>query len=154
MRAVHLHGSTGKVLFIRVSPIWRAALRSKPMDLGVRVELLLAQNRVGQSEGDHAPGKPINLLMLFKVSPINPTGFIVLAIGVVVAALGAAEFISAQQHWHAARNQQGQQKVLDLALAHKLDAVILRRSLHSIIAAEIFVCSVVVVFRVGFIVFD
>jgi len=61
---------------------------------------------MGAAKGDHALGKPVILLMLLKIGPVNPTGFIVLAVGVVVAALGAAEFISAQQHWHTTRNQQ------------------------------------------------
>ena len=76
------------------------------MDPGVRVELLLAQNRMGATKGDHAAGKPVNFLMLLKIGPVNPTGFIVLAVGVVVAALRATKFISAQEHWHSARNQQ------------------------------------------------
>jgi uncharacterized membrane protein len=58
--------------------------------------------------------------MLFKMRPVKPTGFIVLAVGVVVAALRAAKFVSAEQHRHAARDQQGQQEVLDLAFPRKV----------------------------------
>jgi hypothetical protein len=80
---------------------------------------------MGTAKSNHALGKPVNLLMLFKLGPVNPTGFIVLTVGVVVAALRAAEFISAQQHRHAARNQQGQQKILDLAFS---DGVVSKNS--------------------------
>jgi hypothetical protein len=73
--------------------------------------------------------------MLFKVVPINPTGFIVLTIGVIIAALCPPEFIAAKQHRHTARNQQGQQEILDLAFPDDLDADIVRRSFDSIIPA-------------------
>ena len=67
------------------------------------------------AKGDHAVGKPVDLLMLFKMGPVNPTGFIVLAVSIVVAALSAAKFVPAEQHRNPARDQQGQKEVLDLA---------------------------------------
>ena len=44
-----------------------------------------------------------------------PARFVVLAVGVVVAALRAAEFVATEQHRHPARDQQCQQEILDLA---------------------------------------
>jgi len=38
-----------------------------------------------QPERNKALGKTVNLVMLFKFVPVNPTGFIVLTVGVVVA---------------------------------------------------------------------
>ena len=61
---------TSKPFFFRVSPVGQSSLRGEPMDLGVRVELLLAQNRMRATKGDHAMGKPENLLMLFKIIPV------------------------------------------------------------------------------------
>ena len=44
---------------------------------------------------DHATSKPVDLLVPFQTAPVNPTGFIVLAVSVVIAALRAAEFVAA-----------------------------------------------------------
>jgi len=42
---------------------------------------------------------------LFQADPVMPARFVVLAVSVVVAPLGAAKFIPAEQHRHAARDQ-------------------------------------------------
>src|ERR1019366_6628955 len=143
---------TGKLFFFRVGPVGHSSLRAKPMDLGVRVELLLAQNRMGTTKGDHAVGKPVYLLMLFKMGPVNPTCFIVLAVGVVVAALRAAKFVASQQHRHPARDQLSQQEVFYLAFPDGLDLYISRLAFCAVVLAEVVVCPVMVVFSVCFIV--
>ena len=56
-------------------------------------------------ESDHAVREAQNFRMLFQIAPVIPAGFVILAVGVVVAAL--PEFIPAEQHGHAARDQQG-----------------------------------------------
>ena len=101
-----------------------------------RVEVLLTQNRMRASKGEHAVSEPVNFLMLFEIGPVNPARFIVLAVSVVVAALGAAEFISSQQHWHPARDQQGQKEVLDPAFPESLDSGIRCLAFTAAVLAE------------------
>src|SRR5579872_1615971 len=99
---------TSELFAFGVGPVGQPSLRAKPVNLCVRVELLLAQNRMSATKGDHAPGKAVNLLMLFQTAPVNPARFVVLAVGVVVAALRAAKFVAAEQHRHPARDEQSQ----------------------------------------------
>ena len=106
---------TGKLSFFRVGPVGQSSLRAEPMDLGVRVELLLTQNRMRSTKGDHATGEVEDFSVLFQAVPVMPARFVVLAVSVVVTALGAAKFVSAEQHRHPARDEQSQQEVLDLA---------------------------------------
>ena len=107
---------------------------------------------MGTTKSDHALCKAVNLLMLFQIGPVNPTRFVVLAVGIVVAALGPAKLISAQQHRHPARNQQGQQEVFNLALPDGLGMGIVRRPFKAVIVTEILVCPIAAVLPVGCIV--
>ncbi|MEO8328083.1 MAG: hypothetical protein ABI618_19730, partial [Nitrospirota bacterium] len=75
-------------------------MRAEPMDLDVCVEVLLTHNRMGTTKGDHAACEAVQLLVLLEVAPITPAGFVVLAVGVIVAALRAAKFVPAKQHRH------------------------------------------------------
>src|SRR4030065_2315904 len=101
---------TGKLFCFRVGPVGQSSSRAKPMDLVVRLELLLAQNRMGATKGDHATGEAENIPVLFQTAPVMPARFVVLAVGVVVAALRATKFVPAEQHRHAAREQKGQKE--------------------------------------------
>src|ERR1019366_7797886 len=143
---------TGELLFFRVSPVGRDTVRAEPTDLGVRVELLLTQNRMRSTKGNHAAGEAVHFLVLLQLAPVTPTGLVVLAVGVVVAALRAAKFITAEQHRNPARDQQGQKEVLDLAFPQGLDPSIRRLAFSAIVLAEVGVGTVVVVFSVCFIV--
>src|SRR5208283_455964 len=122
------------------------------MDLGVCVELLLTQNRMGTTKGDHATSEAENFPVLFEAAPVMPARFVVLAVGVIVAALRAAKFVAAEQHRHAARDQQGQKEVLDLAFPQGLDPGISRLAFRAEVLAEVGVGPVMVVFSVCFIV--
>src|SRR4029077_19059744 len=70
------------------------ATRGPPAEPGA-----LAENWMGLAEGNDLAGKVQQGLI--DGFPIEPGNFFVLAIGVVVAGLSAAEFISTQQHRHA-----------------------------------------------------
>lgn len=109
-------------------PVRHSACRIEPSNFGFRVELFLTQHRMRVAKGDHVAGKPEDLLMPFEVAPVKPTGFIVLAVSIVVAALRAPNFIPSEQQRHAARDQQGQKEVLDLPPARGLDSGVLCRA--------------------------
>ena len=80
-----------ELLFFRVGPVGQSPMRAKPMDLSIRIELFLAQNRMGATKGDHATSEVVDFLMPFEKGPVFPTDFVVLAVGVVVAALAYGE---------------------------------------------------------------
>ena len=56
---------TGEMLFFRVGPVGQSPLGAKPMNLGIRVELPLTQNRMGTTKGDHATGEAENIPVPF-----------------------------------------------------------------------------------------
>src|SRR5579863_171313 len=122
------------------------------MDLGVGVELLLTQNRMRTTKGNHSTGEAENVTVLFETEPVVPARFVGLAVGVVVAALCAAKFVPAENHRHAARDQQGQQEILDLALPQGLDPSIRCLTFRAVVLTEVCVSPVMIVFSVCFIV--
>jgi len=106
---------------------------------------------MGSTKGDHATGEAVNFLVLLQTAPVMPARFIVLAVGVVVATLRAAQFIASKQHRHAARYQQGEQEVFDLAFPDGPDLSIFCFSFNAVILAEIFVGPIAIAFSVAFI---
>src|SRR5580692_2981094 len=99
---------------------------------------------MGSAKSNHSPSEALDLIVLFKQAPVKPAHLIILAIGVVIAALGSAKLIAAEQHGNAARDKKSQQKILDQADAHALDSGILARPFHATIVAVIGVVSVTV----------
>ena len=53
--------------------------------------------------------------------PIEPTGLVILAVGVVIALLGAAHLVTGGEHGDAAREQQQDREVAHLPVAERLD---------------------------------
>src|SRR5271166_6482343 len=49
--------------------------------------------------------------------PVEPADFVILAVGVAVAALASAELVAAEQHWHPLREEQRRQEIAHLPLA-------------------------------------
>jgi hypothetical protein len=107
---------------------------------------------MGRTKRNHAAGETENLLGRLEIVPIIPTRSVVLAIGIVVATLGAPQFVWAQQHRHTPRGQQGQEEVLDLTLSEGFHARIGRLALRAVILTEILVHPILMVLTVGFIV--
>jgi hypothetical protein len=84
--------------------------------------------------------------------PVEPGDVVVLAIGVVVAALGPAEFVAAEQHGRAARQQQDGQHVAHLHQPHGADLRIVGRPLDAVIGRKIVAMAVAVVLAVRLVV--
>ncbi len=56
------------------------------------------------SEMDQIADEPSQVLVLrSNIFPIEPGGFVVLAIGVVIAALGPSDLVAGEQHRHTER---------------------------------------------------
>src|SRR5258708_27227436 len=84
--------------------------------------------------------------------PINPGNLVVLAVGVVVAALRAPEFVAGLQHGHARRKQQRRRYIAQLPLSQLADGGIVRNALDSAIPAQIVVVTIGVGVEIGFVV--
>ncbi|MCU0945761.1 MAG: hypothetical protein MUF65_10375, partial [Rubritepida sp.] len=80
--------------------------------------------------------------------PIHPGERVVLAVGVVVAVLGAAQLVAHREHRHAAREQQRGEQRARVGGAARADAGVLRRSLMAVVPGEVLVAAVAVVLAV------
>src|SRR5882724_3631638 len=101
------------------------------------------QNARG-TEGYELFDEAMNFRMPRNGGPVEPRGFIVEAVRVVVATLRAADLIAHEQHGGAGREQRQREKVLDLTVAQLLGTVVLRRSLDTAVPAVINVVPVAI----------
>jgi hypothetical protein len=84
---------------------------------------------------DH-PSTPIEHLVV-DVVPRIPRQFVVLAIAVVVAPLGATELVAAEQHRDALREQQGGDEVAFLACPQREDLTVVGRSFDTVVPRSV-----------------
>src|SRR5262249_45829333 len=92
--------------------------------------------------------------MLADEIPVQPTDFVVLTIGIVVAVLGTAGFVAHQQHGGAQGEQSDGQKILRLPVAEFLNGWIIAWALDAAIPASIVVGAIAVIFSVCLVVFS
>ena len=78
-------------------------------------ELAAPEHGVLAAQGDQALGEVVELGLRAAQAPLVPGDLVVLAPGVVVAALGAAQLVAAEQHRHALREEQRREEVAHLA---------------------------------------
>ena len=90
--------------------------------------------------------------MFLEQRPIEPTGFVVLAVCIVVADLGAPDLITHHEHREPKRQQCGGQEILRLAVSEFFNGRIIGRSLYAAVPASIIICTVAISFPVGFVV--
>ena len=84
--------------------------------------------------------------------PVDPTDLVVLAVGVVVALLGPAEFVAGQHHRRALGEQQRRQHVAHLAFAQRVDPGSSVGPSAPQFQERLSLAAVLVVFAVGFVV--
>src|SRR5215203_5250681 len=80
--------------------------------------------------------------------PVIPTEIIVLTVGVVVAALGTAEFVAAEKHRRALRQEEGGQKVPLLPVADLEDLRVGRRALMPVITGDAVIGTVSIILTI------
>ncbi len=85
--------------------------------------------------------------------PSQPTGQVVLTVGVVISHLGVPDGVPAIQHGHTLGQQQGGQNIPLLFGAKGLNVGIVGRPLDPAIPTAIVVVAVPIIFAVGFVVF-
>src|SRR5690606_32575346 len=94
---------------IPLMPVNRRADRAEPTDVGQRravdrfavEELPAADGRLLAAEVDQRLAESQQVLVPFDQTPVEPRYLVVLAVGIVVAALSASALVTGQQHRHA-----------------------------------------------------
>ncbi len=114
----------------------------------------LAQDGVAAAQphdagGEIAQGAPAGVV---QQRPVDPADLVVLAVRVVVAALGAAELVAGGEHRDAGGEQQGGEQVPQLALAQGDDAGVGALALGSAVPGAVVVGPVPVVLAVRLVV--
>ena len=104
--------------------------------------------------GDEPHDEAVHVAVPFKQRPVEPTGLVVVAVGVVVAALRAPHLVAHQEHRRAHRQQGQRQEVLHLTVAELVDARIFGRPFDAAIPAQIIIGAVAVPFAVTLVVLD
>ena len=84
--------------------------------------------------------------------PVDPGQLVVLAVGVVVAALGAAHLVAVQDHRHALRQQQRGEEVALLAGAQREDRRVVGLALDAAVPRPVVALAVAVALAVGLVV--
>ena len=80
--------------------------------------------------------------MLFQEGPVQPGDLVVLAVGVVVAELGVAEFISCKEHGCPAAAHKDSAGVADHPHAKGEDLRVIGLPLRSAVPAPVVICTV------------
>src|SRR6266850_3199420 len=91
--------------------------------------------------------------MLREQCPIEPTRFIVLAIGVVISALRAPDFVPHDDHRNTERQHRRGKKILHLPIAQLLDRGIIGRALDPAIPSAVVAGAVAIAFTIQCVVF-
>ena len=84
--------------------------------------------------------------------PVQPGELVVLAVGVVVALLGAADLVAGEQHRHALRDEQRGEEVALLPLAQRVDLRVVGLALDAAVPGVVVVGAVPVVLAVRLVV--
>ncbi len=108
------------------------------------------EHRMVASECHH-PTAPLGEVGV-DVLPVEPGDLVVLAVGVVVAALGAAELVAAEQHRHALGEQQGGHQVAALTRPQRHDVGVVGGTLDAVVPRAVVRLAVVAVLAVGLVV--
>lgn len=112
-------------------PVWVTDVRTVPAD--TVHELFAGQGEMTSSQRNHHPRESKQINVLVGPIPVDPRELIILAIGIVIASLRAAEFVTLIQKQDSLGNEQDGQKIANLSLPKRIDLRIVRRAFHSAI---------------------
>src|SRR5215211_4401065 len=107
-----------------------------------------AEDRLLGTDTDQPPHERVEVVIPCWERPVVPAEIVVLAVGVVVTALGAADLIAAEEHRRALRQKEGGEKVPLLPGAHGQNLRVRRRTFMAIVARDVVVGTVSIVFAI------
>src|SRR5215207_562973 len=108
-----------------------------------------AEHRLLGPDPDQSPHERVEVVIPCWERPVVPAEIVVLAVGVVVAALGAADLIAAEEHRRALRQKEGGEKVPLLPGAHGQNLRVRCRAFLSIVARDVVVGTVSILLAIG-----
>ena len=117
-----------------------------------RQESIAPQDRILPPQRRQAPHEPHLRGVLLRERPVDPGDLVVLAVGVVVAALRARELVAGEQHRRSLRQQQRREQVAHLPSAQLVDSRVVGLAFDAAIPRAIVGVAVVVVLAVRFVV--
>src|SRR5207244_9479243 len=110
------------------------------------------EHRVVAAELGQPGGEREEVGVVVLEGPVEPGDLVVLAVGVVVAALAAAHLVAAEDHRDALGQEDRRQEVALLAPAQRPDLGVVGRALHAAVPRPVVALAVVVVLAVGVVV--
>src|SRR5665213_1989849 len=130
----------------------------KPLYVVGAIVLLAGKPVVGRdlrkavAQSRHLADESGQIVVAAELRPVDPAGFIVLAIGIVVAALTVGNLVTREQQRNAARQKQTGNLIPPQLPAAAPDIGVVGRALDTAIDADIVVGAVAVVFAIGLVV--
>src|SRR5712691_8085796 len=100
------------------------------------------EHRMIPPDGDNATAEVEKLLLPRRQLPVQPTEFAVLAIGVVVALLSVAQFVTPANHRHPLRQQQRGEEIPLLPFAQFENLGIIRHPFDAAVPTDVMVLAV------------
>src|SRR5262247_483739 len=94
----------------------------------------------------------MDISMFREERPVEPAGFVILTIGIIVPALCASHFATHDYHGHTHREHGDGQKVLHLPVSELLHRGVIGGTFNAAVPAAVVVGAVTVVFAVCFVV--
>jgi len=107
---------------------------------------------MGFSELDEIADEGQQFAILGFRVPGHPADFVVLAVGIVVATLGAAGFVARQEHRHALRQEQGGEQIALLPGPQRQHLGIVGRPFDPAVPAAVVIGAVAVILEVRLVV--
>ena len=108
--------------------------------------------RAPRAQLEHQAHEAAHVGVPREAAPVEPARFVVLAVGIVVAALRAPDFVAHEKQRRADGEQRERDEVLHLAVAQALDRDVVARPFHAAVPAQIEVVPVAVAFAVRLVV--
>ncbi len=154
-------GNVGHHRQFVLSPVQRFAVFAVPGNVGNHAAihglagqiLATSQGRLVAAELNQCSNEPRQIRVLFHQSPVKPADVVILAIGVVVTFLRAANFVTADDHRHTLAEQQRTKHVADLSRPNRVDRFLSRGSFCAVVVADVVVVTITIIFTVFGVVF-
>ncbi len=107
-----------------------------------------AEHRMSPPDGDQSTGEVPQFGALAVGRPVHPRDLVVLAVGVVVALLGARDLVAVRQHRDALREHERGQEVALLPEPQRLDRLVVGRALDTTVPRPVVRLTVLAVLAV------
>jgi hypothetical protein len=106
-----------------------------------------------ETSRDEKSRESVHIGMFFDQLPIEPSEFVVVAIGIVIALLRAPDLVAHQYHGHPHREYGGGKKILNLPVSKFLYCSVIGRPFDAPVAAAVVVFTIAAFLAIRLVVF-